>query len=105
MPNVTVPLPAARDEVAPSSDAPDELGGVNPYVSIGVFLEILDDKQPQRKLTTYAECFAMSDYYHIDEIAEMTKEDLMALREIGMTSGNATFLLRQGKRKTEAYID
>lgn len=76
-----------------SSD-PADLGAPNPYSTISSFLQTLHEKQPMRDLTSFAERFTFADYYHIDEIADMSKEELTDKYEIGMTSGNATFLLK-----------
>lgn len=61
------------------------------YTSIDYFLDQLHPRQLHRDLQRYTVVFRENDYYNIDEIARMGKNDL--IKVIGMSSGNAEFIL------------
>lgn len=106
-PDTPTPTPSLRPSHAPrastsssapafpSSDPPD-MGAANPYTEIPEFIQQLHEYHPKRRLLDYSDRFADLDYYNIDEIAKLqTPENLADL--IGLTHGNAAFLLEQIK--------
>jgi hypothetical protein len=84
---------AAPSSIQPSSDPPDA-AAANLYPLITDFLGTLQLQHPHRNLQAIIPNFCFNDYFHIDELASFSKEDLMGV-EFGMTGGNARFLLDQ----------
>ncbi|KAK7460555.1 hypothetical protein VKT23_009275 [Stygiomarasmius scandens] len=84
----------------PSSDGFDETRA-NPYPTITEFLAILDTVDSRRELSRYAELFESEDYYYINELTKCPQSFLTGPR-IGMTSGNAQFLVDSITRKLKA---
>jgi hypothetical protein len=93
----------------PSSDPPqhERLH----YPPISEFLDKLDIEHPRRTLPMYAAKFEALDFYDIDELASLT-EDRLTSTELGMSIGNARFLLREVKdemkrvdRKKRAQVE
>ncbi|KIK76754.1 hypothetical protein PAXRUDRAFT_109269, partial [Paxillus rubicundulus Ve08.2h10] len=88
------PTRRRHDKHMPSSDPPqqDRLH----YPPISEFLDKLDIEHPRRTLPMYAGKFEALDSYDIDELASLT-EDRLTSTELGMSIGNARFLLREVK--------
>ncbi|KAL0563995.1 hypothetical protein V5O48_018061 [Marasmius crinis-equi] len=68
------------------------------YPSITSFIDQLHATHPHRNLDLYADSFGRHDLYNIDEIVDMTIEDLTSER-FGLTFGNAKFLLNKTRNQ------
>ncbi|KAJ4466162.1 hypothetical protein C8J55DRAFT_565877 [Lentinula edodes] len=92
----TPPSPGVAAFNAPSSDGFDMYE--NPYPTITDFFHELDIAQPQRNLTQYIAIFSALDFYHINELLGLDTDALMK-NNIGMSMGNASFVLAMVQRK------
>ncbi|KAJ7194964.1 hypothetical protein GGX14DRAFT_575965 [Mycena pura] len=80
-----------------SSDPPD-MGALNPYPDISIFLRELDGREPRRKLLDYISVFDALDFYNIDEIQNLgTADELVRVAQI--TEGNAKYIMAQVKNE------
>ncbi|KAJ7438981.1 hypothetical protein FB451DRAFT_1378089 [Mycena latifolia] len=87
----------ASTSALPSSD-PHDMDAANPYPEIAAFIATLSLLHSRRNLAQYLDRFDELDFYNIDEISKLgTAEELTRL--VGMTAGNAAFLLAQVKTK------
>lgn len=57
-------------------------------------------KSIQCGLAGYGTNFDLMDYYHVDELAKMSREDLTG-SDIGMTPGNAKFVLSAAREEVK----
>ncbi|KAJ7830795.1 hypothetical protein B0H14DRAFT_2593090 [Mycena olivaceomarginata] len=78
-----------------SSDPPD-MDAANPYPEIGNFFMKLSVLHPRRDLMKYIVMFEDLDFFNIDEISKMKTVDQL-VSVVGISAGNATFLLEQVK--------
>ncbi|KAJ3860804.1 hypothetical protein EV359DRAFT_84960 [Lentinula novae-zelandiae] len=92
----TPPSPSIAAFNAPSSNGFDVYE--NPYPMITNFFHELDIAQPQRNLTQYIAIFSALDFYHINELLGLDTDALMK-DNIGMSMGNALFVLAMVQRK------
>ena len=81
----------------PSSD-PLEDAFDEPYTSITVFLEKLHVDHPKRRLDGFIHHFDALDYYQVDDLGEVTRENLMDM-PFHMSKGNAEFFLRHVEKE------
>jgi hypothetical protein len=75
----------------PSSDPPEATSSW--YSSVADFLAMLQLYHPKRNLEHYAVTFDKSDYYAVDDLKDLSEQQLMD--RFAMSSGNASFLLRE----------
>jgi hypothetical protein len=93
MPLHTTPARPSTPEPVPSSDPPDVTSN-NPYPLISDFITQLQLQHPLRMLTDSIFTFTSNDYFYIDEVIALTKEELMG-PEFKLSGGNAKFILGQ----------
>jgi hypothetical protein len=86
-----------------SSDPP-EGAFYEPYTSITIFLQRLHTDHPKRRLDTFIQHFDALDYYHVDDLGEVTRENLMD-EPFYMSKGNAEFFLRQVEKEMKQIND
>ena len=79
-----------------ASSDPLDMDASNPYPEISTFLHSLDEHHSKRGLTTYISQFDAQDYYNIDEVFKIGSAAAL-FETIGMTAGNAAFLLEKIK--------
>lgn len=99
---VIVPMPPTKPlarPAPPSSDPADQDDTVQ-YRFIRDFLSDLSHKHPQRGLVLYGPNFDLMDYYHVDELARMSQEDLTG-SDFQMTVGNAKFVISEAKAEVK----
>jgi len=96
---LATPSRCAEKHDLPSSD-PAEGAFHEPYTSITLFLESLHIDHPKRRLDTFIQHFDALDYYQVDDLDEVTRENLME-KPFYMSKGNAEFFLRQVKKEME----
>ncbi|THU82690.1 hypothetical protein K435DRAFT_808089 [Dendrothele bispora CBS 962.96] len=86
-----------RSPEIPSSDGFDEMA-LNPYPTISDFLSTLDFMEPERNLSLYTDIFKQLHFFHIDELLKLD-QNVLTGAHIGMTLGNALFLLEKAQKK------
>jgi len=77
----------------PSSDPPDD-AAQSIYPRITNFVDSLAQKHPERNIEGLGMFFSVNDYLYIDEILDLTKDEVMGLG-FGITVGKAKFILKQ----------
>ncbi|KAJ3846258.1 hypothetical protein EV368DRAFT_89325 [Lentinula lateritia] len=94
----TPPSPGVAAFNAPSRDGFDVYE--NPYPTITNFFHELEIAQLQRNLTHYIDIFSALDFYHINELLGLDT-DALTKDNIGMSMGNALFVLAMVQRKVQ----
>ena len=91
-------VPEKRRMAPPSSDPVDQ--DDIQYRTIQEFLSNLGKKHPQRGLIIFATNFKLMDYWHVDELAKMSQEDLTTA-DFGMTPGNTNFVIKAARAEVK----
>jgi hypothetical protein len=77
----------------PSNDPPDNTAQ-SIYPQITNFMDSLTEKHPERNIEGLGTSFSVDDYLYINEILDLTKDEVMGLG-FGITAGKAKFILKQ----------
>ncbi|KAH7910155.1 hypothetical protein BJ138DRAFT_1009461, partial [Hygrophoropsis aurantiaca] len=92
-----VPAPTRTpDRRAAFSSSPPDRGDATAYPSVDDFLTILHIRHPRRGLNAYVDTFNKADFYDIDELVDLSEEQLSG-PEFLLSAGNARFLLKEVK--------
>ena len=89
LPTVTLPHPSSSQ-----SSHPDHS---NPYPSVENFISALKAQHPQHNLEHFTLYLTGTDYYHVNDLAKLDQQ-FFESTEVGMTTGNASFLLMRWQR-------
>ena len=89
LPTVTLPHLSSSQ-----SSHPDHS---NPYPSVENFISALKAQHPQHNLEHFTLYLTGADYYHVNDLAKLDQQ-FFESTEVGMTTGNASFLLMRWQR-------